>query len=387
MDFHPLEHHQMLADTIGRFLRERYAIEARHGISGSADGWSRQHWQALADLGVVGALLPEHAGGFGGTGSDIAIVFEQLGRGLVVEPFLGTLMAGRILAEAGGWEETLGRVIAGACVLAFAHEEPGGRHAGTSMTTRATQTPTGWVLTGEKIVIPQLGAADQIVVSARISGSEDDLGLFLVDNGGSGVECRGYPLIDGGRGGDLRLTAAPATLVAMSGQPIIQRAMAAGITALVWEAVGVMEVLKHSTLEYLRTRRQFGMPIGAFQALRHRIATIAVEIEQARSAAINAADALESAASERERLIAAGKYTIGRAGTLVAEEAIQMHGGIGMAWENRVAHYAKRLTMIDHQLGDEDYHLARFIALSRGALNTGTQSSTSNGRGRTFDVS
>ncbi|PXA86868.1 pimeloyl-CoA dehydrogenase small subunit [Nostoc sp. 3335mG] len=368
MDFNHSEDRQMLADTLGRYLQQRYPIETRNRISTSEDGWSREHWAALAELGVVGALFGEEAGGFGGTGFDIAAVFEQLGKALVVEPFLGTLMAGRVLAKAGGQDALLGDVIAGSTLIAFAHEEPQSRYDLADVETRAERRGDGWALTGHKAVVPQIEAADRILVSARVSGEPGDetgIGLFLVAK--ADVELRGYPMIDGGRGGELALASTPATLIAENGFALIEDATAAGIVALAWEAIGVMDVLKASTLDYLRTRKQFGVPIGKFQALQHRMATVALEIEQARSAAINAADALGNDRRTRERAVSAAKYTIGRVGTLAAEESIQMHGGIGMTWELPLSHFAKRLTMIGHQLGDEDHHIGRYITLGRAA--------------------
>ncbi len=368
MDFHHSEDRQMLADTLGRYLQQRYPIDVRNAIAGSEEGWSRDHWAALAELGVVGALFDEEAGGFGGTGFDIAAVFEQLAKALVVEPFLGTLMAGRVLAKAGGHAALLGEVIAGTTLIALAHEEPQSRYDLADVETRAARSGDGWTLTGRKAVVPQIEAADRILVSARVSGEPGDeagIGLFLVDKADAGL--RGYPMIDGGRGGELALSSTPTTLVSEDGVALIEDATAAGIAALTWEAVGVMDVLKASTLDYLRTRKQFGVPIGKFQALQHRMATVALEIEQARSAAINAADALGKDRRTRERAVSAAKYTIGKAGTLVAEESIQMHGGIGMTWELPLSHFAKRLTMIGHQLGDEDHHIGRFIALGLAA--------------------
>ncbi|AEG47799.1 acyl-CoA dehydrogenase domain-containing protein [Sphingobium chlorophenolicum L-1] len=369
MDFSYGEDRRMLADTLGRYLQQRYPIETRHRISGSETGWSPEQWAALAELGVVGALFAEDAGGFGGDGFDIAALFEQLGNALVVEPFLGALMAGRALAAAGGQEELIGEIISGSTILAFAHEEPQSHYDLTEVATRAERSGDGWTLTGAKSVVPQAEAADRILVSARIGGAsgEQGIGLFLVDAKSSGLSIRGYPLIDGGRGGELTLANATATLVAEDGFALVEDAVAAGIVALCWEAVGIMDALKRDTLDYLRTRKQFGVPIGKFQALQHRMATVALEIEQARSAAINAADALGGDRNRRERAVSAAKYTIGRTGTIVAEEAIQMHGGIGMTWELPLSHHAKRLTMIGHQLGDEDHHLARFTALDLAA--------------------
>ncbi len=182
-----------------------------------------------------------------------------------------------------------------------------------------------------------------------------------------GVAVEAYPLIDGGRAGELQLVDTPGVLLTDDAHPVLEDVVAAGVVALSWEAVGIMDMIKATTLDYLRTRHQFGVPIGKFRALQHRMATVALEIEQARSAAINAANALQGDRPKRERGVSAAKYTIGRAGTLVAEEAIQLHGGMGMTWELPVSHFAKRLVMIGHQLGDEDHHLARFIRFGQAA--------------------
>ncbi|WP_157219586.1 acyl-CoA dehydrogenase family protein [Flavisphingomonas formosensis] len=370
MHFQHSDDRRMLSETLGRYLGQRYPIEARHQIAESQRGWSPEQWAALSELGVVGALFDERVGGFGGAGFDIAIIFEQLGRALVVEPLLGTLMAGRALALAGGSDDVLARVIAGNCILALAHEEPQSRYDLWDVQCRAVPEGAGWRLRGSKALVCQIEAADHILVSARITGEAGDaagIGLFLVAAGTPGASVRSYPLVDGGRGGDFTLEDVKATLITENGASLIEEAAAAGIVALSWEAVGIMDVLKRDTLEYLRTRKQFGAPIGKFQALQHRMATAALEIEQARSAGINAAAALDSARAERERSVSAAKFTIGRVGTLVAEEAIQLHGGIGMTWELPLSHYAKRLIMIGHQLGDEDHHLERFIALGEAA--------------------
>lgn len=348
MDFKHSEDRQMLSDTLGRYLQQRYPVDVRHRISGTDAGWSREQWEALVEMGVIGALFDETAGGFGGAGFDIGVVFEQLGRALVVEPFLGTLMAGRALAAAGDQTKLLAAVISGGSILAFAHEEPQSHYDLEDVITRAERDGDGWRLTGAKAVVHQLEAASHILVSARTEEGDGGIALFLIVADEAGVEVRGYPLVDGGRGAELNLAAARATLIAEQGLPFIEDAIAAGIVALAWEAVGVMDVLKRETLDYLRTRKQFGVPIGKFQALQHRMATVALEIEQARSAALNAAAALNGGRYERERAASAAKFTIGRAGTIAAEEAIQLHGGIGMTWELPLSHYAKRLIMIGH---------------------------------------
>ncbi|KXU32698.1 pimeloyl-CoA dehydrogenase small subunit [Sphingobium sp. 22B] len=357
MNFTHSQERQMLADTLDRYLADHYGIEARNRISGSDAGWSAAIWKQLVDLGVVGMLFGEEAGGYGGDAFDIAVIFEQIGRHLVVEPLLGTLIAGRALERAKGFEGVLAEAIGGGTHLAAAIDEEDLYPDPQSAGVRAE----GGKLTGAKRVVPQLAAAQHIVLPAS---DGEEVALYLVDAAASGVAVRDYPLIDGGRGGDLTLAAAPATRI--GGAELIRDVAAAGVLALCWEAVGIMDRLKEATLDYLRVRKQFGVAIGSFQALRHRIATVALEIEQARSAAINAAAALAAPAAERDRAIAAAKFTIGRVGTLVAEEAIQMHGGIGMTWELPVSHYAKRLTMIDHQLGSADFHIGR-VATARAA--------------------
>lgn len=379
MDFQHTEDRRMLADTLNRFIAEQYAFPVRDRIAQSAEGFDRAMWQRFAELGTVGALFPEADGGFGGAGFDIAVVFECLGRGLVVEPFLGALLAGRALSLAGGGahRDKLAALIDGSASAAFAHDEPGSHYELTTVRTRAERSGDGWVLTGAKGVVDQAAQAAFFVVSARMSGHDDDaagIGLFVVPAEAPGVSLRDYKKIDGGRAAEVRFdrVALPAD-AALGGQggegeagaALLERVLGYGLLALSAEALGAMDVAKEYTLEYLRTRKQFGLPIGSFQALQHRMADLLLEVEQARSAVINAAAQLDAPRAVRERALAAAKVSIGRIGTLVAEESIQLHGGIGMTWELPLSHYAKRLVMIDHQLGDEDHHLARYIALSK----------------------
>ncbi|MBU9226594.1 acyl-CoA dehydrogenase [Burkholderia multivorans] len=377
MDFQHTEDRRMLADTLNRFIAEQYPFAVRDRIAQSADGFDRTMWRRFAELGAVGALFPEADGGFGGAGFDIAVVFECLGRGLVVEPFLGTLLAGRALSLAGGdaHRAMLAALIDGSASAAFAHDEPGSHYELTTVRTRAERTGDGWVLTGAKGVVDQAAQATFFVISARVAGRDDDaagIGLFVVPANAAGVSLRDYRKIDGGRAAEVRFerVALPADAAlgdhdGEQGAALLERVLGYGLLALSAEALGAMDVAKAHTLDYLRTRKQFGMPIGSFQALQHRMADLLLEVEQARSAVINAAAQLDAPRDVRERALAAAKYTIGRIGTLVAEESIQLHGGIGMTWELPLSHYAKRLVMIDHQLGDEDHHLARYIALSK----------------------
>jgi alkylation response protein AidB-like acyl-CoA dehydrogenase len=347
-------------------------------IAQSPEGFSAQQWAQFAELGVIGALFDEADGGYGGAGFDIAVVFEALGRGLVVEPFLpSAILAGSALALAGNAAQKalLAGIIDGTRVATLAHGEPASHHELARVHTRAVRDAQGgWVLDGHKAVVALAEQAQVLIVSARTSGADDadeGISLFTVPAHTPGLTMLGYPLIDGGRAADVTLAQVklPAdALLGAEGQalPTLEHAIGRGLLALCAESLGAMEVAKQATIAYLQTRQQFGVPIGSFQALQHRMATLLLEIEQARSAVINAAAALDADERlTRERALSAAKFSIGRIGTLVAEECIQLHGGIGMTWELPLSHYAKRLIMIDHQLGDEDHHLARFIALGQ----------------------
>ncbi len=374
MNFEHTEDRRMMAESLGRYLREQYSFETRDRIARSDAGLSEPHWRQMAEMGIVGALFREDQGGYGGTGFDVAVVFEELGRRLVVEPFLGALMAGHALAQAGSDAQRaqLNAIIRGTCKSAFAHAEPDSGFELSRVTTQAVRAEGSWVLDGAKAVVSQAEAADVFVVSARTSGDATDergISLFLVPAKTAGLSLRGYPLVDGGRAAEVMLSNVRLPDDALLGPAdhafaVIERVIGAGVLALCAESLGAMEVAKEETLEYLRTRKQFGVPIGGFQALQHRMVDVLLEIEQARSAVIRAAAAFdEEDRLVREKALSAAKFTIGRIGTLVSEEAIQLHGGIGMTWELPLSHYAKRLIMIDHQLGDEDFHLQRFMAL------------------------
>ncbi|WP_176500036.1 acyl-CoA dehydrogenase family protein [Sphingomonas sp. HMP9] len=358
MNFDHTDDRRMLADTLVRALRDGYPIDTRNAGAYSDAGYDPTVWKQLNELGIVSALFDEAAGGFGGSGFDIMVVFEALGRALVVEPFLGALMAGRALAAGGRHDETLAGIVSGETIAAFAQED------GATPVT-ATKSGDGWTLSGTKAVVAQAGAASVFVVVVE----QDEPLVFLVPADAAGMSVRSYNVVEGGGAGDVTFDGVTLGADARvggegQGQAIVDAAVGAGLLALSAEALGAMEFVKEATLGYLRDRKQFGVPIGKFQALQHRMATVLLEIEQAQSAVINAASAFDGDdATARDRALAAAKYTIGRTGALVAEESIQLHGGIGMTWEYAVSHYAKRLVMIDHQLGDEDYHLQRYIAL------------------------
>ncbi len=376
MNFEHTEDRRMLADTLNRFVSEQYGIEQRNQLAYGQEGHSPALYAQFAELGTIGALFPEDAGGFGGAGFDISVVFEALGRGLVAEPLLDALVVGQALIAAGSESQKakLQDIIAGDLICALAHDEPGSHYELNNVSTTATQTASGWVLNGTKGVVALGEKADLLLVSARTGGSQLDasgISLFLVDGSAAGLSKRGYQRFEGGRAADITLSNVQVPADALvgtqgKGYAVLEHISGYALLALASESLGAMDVAKQHTLEYLQTRKQFGVAIGTFQALQHRMADVLLEIEQARSAVINAASAVDTAQGvAKEKALSAAKYTVGYVGTKVAQESIQLHGGIGMTWELPLAHYAKRLVMIDHQFGDEDHHLARFIALGQ----------------------
>ncbi|WP_058615684.1 acyl-CoA dehydrogenase family protein [Tepidimonas taiwanensis] len=376
MDFSLTDDQRMLADSLQRYLAQRYPLARRHAASASPLGYDAQVWRDLVELGAVAALLPPEVDGLGGGGFDIMTVFECVGRALVVEPLLGSLVVGQMLAhaDASALRDPLLVDIAQGAVVALAHHEPDGPVEPTAIATTAQRDAGGWVLDGHKAVVPHGGQASGWLVSARLGGGARDaegLALFWVPRSAPGVTVRAYRRVDGGAAADLVLSAVPLPIDARvvgpaHAAPVLAHGLACGTLALCAEGLGAMEAAFAMTREYLQTRRQFGRPIGSFQALQHRAVDLWMAVQQARSAVINAAAALDDGdALERDRRIAAAKVTIGRSGIQLAEESIQLHGGMGMTWELPLAHYAKRLVMIDHEYGDEDHHLARFMALSR----------------------
>ena len=377
MNFNQSDDRRMLADSLDRYLAEQYSIETRHAISKSATGYSAEQWAKFAELGLIGALFTEEQGGFGGTGFDIVTVFESLGRGLVVEPVLATaVLAGSAIAHAGNdaQKALIEEIIGGGLIATLAHEEADAHYALNRVSTRATRDGDHYVIDGAKAVVPFADQAQQIIVSARTSGDVADeagISLFVVPAGTAGLSIRAYGNVDGTRAGEVTFSQVRVPASALlgaegQGHATLEHAVGRGLLALAAESLGAMEVCKKATIEYLQTRKQFGKAIGSFQALQHRMATVLLEIEQARSAVINAASALDGDDRiARERALSAAKYSVGKIGTLVAEESIQLHGGIGVTWELPMPHYAKRLVMIDHVLGDEDHHLQRFIALGQ----------------------
>jgi hypothetical protein len=382
MDFEHTEDRRMLADSLNRFIAEQHGIEARNRIAYGEQGHSPDLYARFAGLGAIGALFPEQEGGFGGKGFDISVVFECLGRGLVAEPLLDALIVGQALVLAGSpaQKARLQDIISGECIAALAHDEPGSHYEPANVAATARQDGEGWVIDGAKDMVGFGDQAGLLLVSACVSaqapgkaGDACGISLFLVPGDAAGISKRGYGRFEGGRAAELVFSGVKVGAEALLGRAgegadLLERICGYALLALCAEAVGAMDVARDQTLEYLRTRKQFGVPIGSFQALQHRMADVLIEIEQARSAVINAAAAIDGADRvARERALSAAKYSIGHIGAQVAQESIQLHGGIGMTWELPMAHCAKRLVMIDHQFGDEDHHLARFIELGRQA--------------------
>ncbi len=351
MDFNLTEDRQMLADTLGRFLTEQYPVEHRIKVAYEAPYHDPALWDQLVELGALYALAPESAGGMGGTGFDISVVFEALGKALCPEPVLGALMASRLLAAAGADQEAL---LTGGTKYAVGITEIDAPYELDQIATVATAKGDGFALSGRKSTVYGGQAADVILVAARHG---DGLGVFAVNAGDANVTS--YGMMDGGGAAEVLLDDAPATLLLADAEAALEDAINAGIVALCAEAVGAMDVAHATTVDYLKQRKQFGIPIGKFQVLQHRAVDMLTEIEQARSITIKAA--AELGGDDATRFASMAKNMIGRAARLVAEESIQMHGGIAMTWEYAVSHYAKRLIMLDAQLGDTDYHLSQVM--------------------------
>lgn len=348
MNFEMTEDRRMLADSLQRLLADRYGIEHRQRIAYAPPFHDPEGWDALAELGIPYAFAGEDAGGMGGSGFDLLAVFQQLGRALCPEPLLGAAMAAPLLEAAG---EDIAPLLAGEIRYALAVDEPDApwdAAAGSTEAQAAEGDGGGYRLSGRKTAVYGGQAAHRFLVAAHHRGA---LGLYAVEAGDCAVTPWG--MIDGGGAAEVMLEATPARRLIDAAAPALQDALDRGRLALCAEAVGAMDWCYETTLAYLKERKQFGREIGSFQALQHRMVEMKVMIEQARSITIHAADRMEP------RATAMAKSLVGRTARKVSEEAIQLHGGIGMTWEYPLSHYAKRLVMIDHQLGDSDHHLAR----------------------------
>ncbi|PYN09843.1 MAG: pimeloyl-CoA dehydrogenase small subunit [Candidatus Rokuibacteriota bacterium] len=377
MNFEYSDEQRLLSDTLRKFLGTGYSFDARGKIIASPAGFSDDVWAALAEMGVLSVPFDAVYGGFGGTTIDMLIVFEAFGEALVVEPYLATVgLGGRFVARGGSAEQRariLPALIQGKHKMAFAQTEVDARWDLRRVTTRATKSGDGWVLEGDKRAVLHGGSADTLVVSARTGGAPDDargISLFLVERTAPGVAVTDYRGLDNLRVADVRLSGVRAGRDALLGPEgdgfgLIEDVVDYATTLVCGEAVGAIKYAHDATLDYLKTRRQFGVPIGSFQALQHRMVDILISYEQARSIACLACVKIDTAdAAERRRVVSAAKIKIADAARHVSQEAVQLHGGMGMTEELKISHTFRRLTMIAQAFGDADHHLARFGAAS-----------------------
>jgi pimeloyl-CoA dehydrogenase small subunit len=372
MDFDLSDEQRLLKDQVTGLIEKEYAFEQRKAYAREPLGYSQARWAQFAELGLLALPFAEVQGGIGGTPVETMIVMEAFGRGLVLEPYLATVVLGggllRFAGSAAQVDAMVPAIAGGTLRLAFAHTERQSRYDVADIAVTAKPEPGGgFVLSGQKGIVLHGDSADRLIVSARSAGGQrerDGISLFLVDPKADGVAVQGYPTIDGLRAAEIALRDVRLGPDALLGPrdhalPLIERAVDLAIAALAAEAVGAMSVMHELTVEYLKTRKQFGVAIGSFQALQHRAVDMLVALEQARSMAMLAtmmAEALDTA--ERRRSIAAAKVQIGLSGRFVGQQAIQLHGGIGMTDEYKVGSYFKRVTMIDTLFGDADHHLA-----------------------------
>ena len=368
MNFDYNEEQQLLADSVRRFLTKDYGFEARRKIVASKDGWSSGVWAQLAEMGLMGLPFSPDYGGFGGGAVDLMGVMEAAGDAMLVEPYLATVGLGaQFVARAGSEAQKkaiLSAVVEGKLKMAFAHTEKGARYNLSKVAAQAKKAGSGWELTGEKFVVLGAPAADTFVVSAK---TEKGLSLFLVDSSSKGLKVKPYVTLDEQRAGDVTLSGTPGELLGTEGGalPVIEEVMDFATALICAEAVGAMKFACDTTLEYLKTRKQFGVTIGTFQALQHRMVDMYVSYEQAKSMACLAASKFDSPVDvkDRARSISAAKIKIADNCRHISQEAIQLHGGMGMTDEMKVSHTFRRLTMIAQQFGDAEHHLARFASL------------------------
>ncbi len=370
MDFDLSEEQRLLKESLDRLIADRYSFEQRKVYGQNPEGWSRALWTQLAELGLLGLPFTEHYGGSDGGPVETMLAMDACGRALVLEPFFATVvLGGGFLRHGGNAEQSaalIPKIADGSLTFAFAHTERQSRYHLADISTKAARDGAGWVLDGEKGVVLNGDSADKLIVTARVGGGRRDregIGVFIVDATAAGVSRRGYPTQDGLRAAEIALAGVRVSPEGVLGEPgaalpLVERVVGEGIAALCAEAVGAMAAMHELTVDYLKTRRQFGREIGSFQVLQHRAVDMLVALEQARSMAMFATMMVaEVNAAERQQALSAAKVQIGRSGRLVGQQAIQLHGGIGMTMEYKVGHYFKRVTMIDMMFGNADHHL------------------------------
>ena len=374
MNFDPNEEQQLLAESVKRFLAKDYDFDTRKKIIASRDGYSGDVWATLSEIGLLGLPFAPDFGGFGGSAVEMMTVMEAIGDALVVEPYLSTVGLGaQFVARAGTpaqQERILPAVVAGKMKLAFAQTEQGARYNLAQVCFRATKRDDDYILDGNKHAVNDAPCADQLVVSARTAGEAADaigISLFIVDANAQGVALKSSRTLDGHRSADIAFNAVTVPVDALIGNegdalPLIEHVTDYATALLCAEAVGALKFANGATLEYLKTRRQFGVPIGSFQALQHRMVDMVISYEQVKSMASLACASVDSRAdpAERKRIVSAAKIKIADACRHVSQEAIQLHGGMGMSDELKISHTFRRLTMIAQQFGDAEHHLERF---------------------------
>ena len=372
MDFDLTEDQRLLTDSVNRLLTDQYGFDKRRSYLQQPAGWSTALWSQYAELGLLGLPFAEEFGGFGGGAVDVMLLMQAFGRVLVLEPYLSTVVLGgtaiQLAGNADQQTEILPEIVDGSTKLAFAHGERQARYDLTDVLTTAKKNGSDYVLDGAKSVVLHGDSADRLIVSARTSGERNDAGgisLFLVHGLADGVTRHGYTLRDGSRAAEIALSGVKVAAADVLGeidqaQPVIERVIEAGIAATSAEVIGTMETMQAMTLDYLKTRKQFGKPIGDNQALQHRAAEMLVALEQGRSMAMLAAMMVdEPDAAERARNISMAKVGVGQAGRFVSQNAVQLHGGIGMTEEYAIGHFFRRVMVIEHLFGDTAYHLDR----------------------------
>ena len=374
MDFAYSDEQRQLRETLARFLGDHYRFDARQKMLKSGDGWRPEIWKALAeDLGILGVSLPEDMGGFGGGPVDAMVVMEELGRALVVEPYLETIVIGAGLLKRVGGHVASGAIediIAGAMVTAFAWSEPKTRCDAADVATTATRDSEGWRIDGRKAVVIAAPLATHLLVTARTFGEQRDhqgISLFLVDAKTPGITTRDYPTVDGRMAAEVafdHVIVGADALLGAEGEalPLVEQVLDEARAALCAEALGVMRELQRQTIDYVRQRKQFGLPIGKFQVLQHRLVDMFMQVEQSASMTVMATLKLDQPEAARMKAVSAAKAFVSRACKFVGQNAVQTHGGIGLTDELALSHYFKRASMIENELGSYDYHVSRYQA-------------------------
>ncbi|MFL6663943.1 MAG: acyl-CoA dehydrogenase family protein [Rhizobacter sp.] len=369
MDFDFTDDQEMLRDSVRRWVDKGYDFERRRAIV-KQGGFSRDAWGELAGLGLTGLYVPEAHAGMGFGPVDAMVVMEELGRGLVVEPYAnGALVSAALLAHAPAAAQAVWqpKIASGEALVVLAHQERAARYRLNHVATSAKAAGSAWTVSGAKSIVPVGDRADAFIVPARVSGAADapeGIALFLVERGAAGVTTRGYPTQDGGRAAEVSFANAPATLLVAAGEghAALEHGVDVGIAAACAEGVGAMDKLVALTVEYMNTRKQFGVPIATFQALRHRIADVKMQLELGRSMSYFASLKLGEPPAQRRRALSQAKLQLGNSMRFVGQQCVQLHGGIGVTDEYAGSHYFKRLTVLEMTFGDTMHHLGEVAA-------------------------